>query len=293
MLYAAPAAAMYCCEAPAPKSNSSWGLSSLRAGKKSEAVGVSNAARVSRGSEADTYSGVANPAPQRDPTQHGTITVTMYYTVVGGVPSAADVERAVKDLDALYKACPSDKRLVNCTEVTSNVTTRSIATLPPPPKTDYNPFVPTTPSPIAPVVDPRLRVEACCTCKNGHDLTPTYGGESHEPTHGWWCDACGVHVPPGRHPRSVLPKGFGCRQCDFDICRRCSTLPRCTRNHPLLVIKQDKLPVSPEQNGTLTCAGCANRFAVHVAVIRGCQMSPQCAVLYCEGCYLAESMRGR
>ena len=89
-------------------------------------VGVSNAARVSRGSQFDTYNGVAKPEVQRDTSQHGTITVTMYYTVAGGVPSATDVEAAIADLDSLYKACPSDKRLAECGEVTSELTVKTM-----------------------------------------------------------------------------------------------------------------------------------------------------------------------
>ena len=92
------------------------------AGRSAGSTGVSNAARVSRGSEVDVFSGVLNKEPQRDPSQHGTITVTMYYTVAGGVPCSADVEAAVSDLDALYKGCPSDKRLVDCTELTRELT---------------------------------------------------------------------------------------------------------------------------------------------------------------------------
>ena len=71
-------------------------------------------------SKEDVWGGVANATPERHPSQHGTITVTMYYTVLGGVPSADDVDRACRDLNDLYKQCASDKRLVNCTEVTAN-----------------------------------------------------------------------------------------------------------------------------------------------------------------------------
>ena len=109
---------------------------------------MSNAARVSRGTEVDVYRGVANTTPQRDASQHGTVTVTMYYTVAGGVPSPEDVERAVADLDALYKACPSDKRLVDCTEVTSELTvaqSQAIAT-----KLATQPY---KPAPQPPAVD--------------------------------------------------------------------------------------------------------------------------------------------
>ena len=95
-----------------------------RSGVGAPPVGVSNAARVSRGKEFDVWGGVVHKAPERDPSMHGTITVTMYYTVVGGVPSPADVKAAIADLDALYKACPSDKRLVDCTELTKELTVK-------------------------------------------------------------------------------------------------------------------------------------------------------------------------
>lgn len=94
--------------------------------KPKPALGTSNAARVSRGSEQDTWQGISNKAPVRDPSQHGTITVTLYYTVAGGIPSPDDVEACVADLDALYKACPSDKRLVDCGEVTAELTVKSM-----------------------------------------------------------------------------------------------------------------------------------------------------------------------
>ena len=45
----------------------------------------------------------------------------MYHTVAGGVPSPADVDAAVQDIEALYKACAADKRLVDCHEVTSGL----------------------------------------------------------------------------------------------------------------------------------------------------------------------------
>jgi hypothetical protein len=100
-----------------------------RASKPAQAppkVGTSNAARVSRGSEEDTWKGLTKKDVRRDCVQHGTITVTMYYTVVGGIPSVDDVKAAVADLDQLYKACPSDKKLVNCTEITSELTVKNM-----------------------------------------------------------------------------------------------------------------------------------------------------------------------
>eukprot|EP00743_Colponemidia_sp_Colp-15_P023139 GILK01032012.1.p1 GENE.GILK01032012.1~~GILK01032012.1.p1 ORF type:complete len:140 (-),score=17.08 GILK01032012.1:10-399(-) len=94
--------------------------------KPKPALGTSNAARVSRGSEEDTWAGINNKEPSRDPSQHGTITVTLYYTVAGGIPSPADVEACVADLDALYKACPSDKKLVDCSEITAELTVKNM-----------------------------------------------------------------------------------------------------------------------------------------------------------------------
>eukprot|EP00658_Telonema_sp_P-2_P041899 TRINITY_DN3001_c0_g1_i15.p2 TRINITY_DN3001_c0_g1~~TRINITY_DN3001_c0_g1_i15.p2 ORF type:complete len:293 (+),score=100.13 TRINITY_DN3001_c0_g1_i15:648-1526(+) len=93
---------------------------------KRKVIGTSNAARVSRGSEFDKWKGVSNKEPARDPSQHATITVTLYYTVAGGIPSEADIEMCVKDLDELYKACPSDKKLVDCGEVTAELTVKDM-----------------------------------------------------------------------------------------------------------------------------------------------------------------------
>ncbi len=66
--------------------------------------GESNAARVSRGKHEDIWSGLAVKDIKRDPKQPITITVTMYYTVTGGIPTAADVNAGIADLEALYKA---------------------------------------------------------------------------------------------------------------------------------------------------------------------------------------------
>lgn len=122
---AMPDATLECCfMAPPPSAAFGVSLPSKKRMQAPQAIGVSNAARVSRGTLEDVYRGVANRQMKRDASQHGTITVTMYYTVAGGVPSAADVKSAVDDLDALYKACPSDKRLVDCTEVTAELTVK-------------------------------------------------------------------------------------------------------------------------------------------------------------------------
>merc|ERR1712216_73107 len=52
-------------------------------------------------------------APKRDPDQHVTVTVVIYNTVAGGVPSAEDVEAAVDDMEALYTACSAQGRLAD------------------------------------------------------------------------------------------------------------------------------------------------------------------------------------
>jgi huntingtin len=64
-----------------------------------------SAARVSRGSQADTWQGLSVKAPKRDARQHVTVTVVIYNTVAGGVPSPEDVAAAIADMDALYASC--------------------------------------------------------------------------------------------------------------------------------------------------------------------------------------------
>ncbi|EDQ90550.1 uncharacterized protein MONBRDRAFT_31945 [Monosiga brevicollis MX1] len=72
--------------------------------------GISNAARVSRGSHVDTWAGLTTQAPKRQAAPC-TVTVVMYYTVAGGVPSPEDVRAAIDDLDALYASCNASGRL--------------------------------------------------------------------------------------------------------------------------------------------------------------------------------------
>ena len=43
--------------------------------------------------------------PVRDPQQHVTVTVVIYNTVAGGVPSVEDVRAAVDDMEQLYASC--------------------------------------------------------------------------------------------------------------------------------------------------------------------------------------------
>merc|ERR1719502_1470317 len=77
-------------------------------------VGKANAARVSRGSMVDKLDATVKvKAPVRDPAQHVTVTVVIYNTVAGGVPSAEDVKAAVEDMEALYESCGWKGRLAD------------------------------------------------------------------------------------------------------------------------------------------------------------------------------------
>lgn len=69
-------------------------------------VGRANAARVSRGSMVDRVDATIKvKTPKRDPSQHVTVTVVLYNTVAGGVPSVEDVKAAVEDMEQLYASC--------------------------------------------------------------------------------------------------------------------------------------------------------------------------------------------
>merc|ERR1719502_856714 len=77
-------------------------------------VGKANAARVSRGSMADRVDKTVQvKTPIRDSSQHVTVTVVIYNTVAGGVPSAEDVKAAVDDMEALYASCGWKGRLAS------------------------------------------------------------------------------------------------------------------------------------------------------------------------------------
>merc|ERR1712159_420532 len=67
--------------------------------------GKATAARVSRGSEVDTWKGLTVQEPQRNEAEHITVTVVIYNTVAGGVPSEDDVAAAVNDMEELYSKC--------------------------------------------------------------------------------------------------------------------------------------------------------------------------------------------
>merc|ERR1711988_508058 len=75
--------------------------------------GRANAARVSRGIEFDTWRGLSVKQPKRNRVEHITVTVVIYNTVEGGVPSPADVKAAIADLEALYSSCRENGRLAD------------------------------------------------------------------------------------------------------------------------------------------------------------------------------------
>jgi len=81
--------------------------------EEGEPTGISNAARVSKGSKVDTWHGLDISTPTRHSDQHITITVVTYYTVAGGVPSREDVLSAVADLDHLYASCGWNGQLID------------------------------------------------------------------------------------------------------------------------------------------------------------------------------------
>lgn len=69
-------------------------------------VGTSVASRVSMGKmEEKAWKGLTCQNFIRHPSQHITATITMYYVVEGGVPSVADVESAIADIEKLYADC--------------------------------------------------------------------------------------------------------------------------------------------------------------------------------------------
>merc|ERR1712232_966124 len=82
-----------------------------------EVKSVVNAARVSLGSEYDTWPGLSVGSADlvRHPSEHVTVTVVMYNTVVGGAPSEADVVAAIDDLEALYESCSASGGLADST----------------------------------------------------------------------------------------------------------------------------------------------------------------------------------
>ena len=83
--------------------------------KRQNRIGKANAARVSRGKEVDTWSGLTQENPNRNETEHITITIVSYFTIAGGVPSEDDVVAAIDDMESLYASCTAKGNLSEST----------------------------------------------------------------------------------------------------------------------------------------------------------------------------------
>mmetsp|Transcript_4251 Transcript_4251/g.6929 ORF Transcript_4251/g.6929 Transcript_4251/m.6929 type:complete len:440 (-) Transcript_4251:254-1573(-) len=77
--------------------------------------GIANAARVSCGSEFDVWPGLDVDMPERNASEHVTVTVVIYNTVADGVPSEKDVVAAIDDLEELYAKCSATGKLADKT----------------------------------------------------------------------------------------------------------------------------------------------------------------------------------
>ncbi len=75
--------------------------------------GTASAARVSRGDFYAKHNGLSVIAPKRNPKEPVTVTCVLYNTVLGGVPTAADVLAAVDDMEKLFAAWTAPGRLAD------------------------------------------------------------------------------------------------------------------------------------------------------------------------------------
>lgn len=77
-----------------------------------DSFGASSAARVSMGANTEeVYTPLEMKTFVRHESQHITVTMTMYYAVTGGVPTTQDVQKAIDDLNHLYRQCQVTTRL--------------------------------------------------------------------------------------------------------------------------------------------------------------------------------------
>jgi len=95
-----------------PAAISFGGSAELRR-KKPTVFGSSSAARVSRGSRVDTWNGLTVKEPKRHSNEHITVTIVLYYTCSGGVPTEDDVRAAIDDLENLYESVEENGRLTD------------------------------------------------------------------------------------------------------------------------------------------------------------------------------------
>merc|ERR1711907_566289 len=75
--------------------------------------GRASAARVSRGTEEDVWRGLSIKKPQRNASEHVTVTIVIYNAIADGVPSSDDVMAAIDDLEALYASCSMEGYLAD------------------------------------------------------------------------------------------------------------------------------------------------------------------------------------
>ena len=83
----------------------------MRTTQTTKKDGISNAARVSRGSDAGEHTPLKVESPERNAAEHVTVTVVFYNTVAGGVPKQTDVVAAIDDMETLLKGCADNGRL--------------------------------------------------------------------------------------------------------------------------------------------------------------------------------------
>ena len=53
--------------------------------------------------------------PKRNSEEHITVTIVLYFTISGGVPSEADVVAAIDDMEKLYNSCTEKGNLADDT----------------------------------------------------------------------------------------------------------------------------------------------------------------------------------
>lgn len=150
-----------CAELEAEEEDEEFALDLAEAKSKTKAVrtcprlispmrprkGTASAARVSRGNFYAKHKGLSVTAPKRNSKEHVTVTCVLYNTVLGGVPTAADVLAAVEDMEKLFAACTESGRLADAAfdfmkkeltvadmvKIVEKVTTQKPVAPPPPP----------------------------------------------------------------------------------------------------------------------------------------------------------------
>jgi len=68
-------------------------------------INKSNAARISCGDPVENSSHKPVPSRGRHPTEHITITVNLYHTILNGVPKKQDIVKAIDEMEKLYEKC--------------------------------------------------------------------------------------------------------------------------------------------------------------------------------------------